>query len=328
MTIADGRTPADPAEVHPAWGEIRTAVHCPRCDYNLYMLESSRCPECGLDLHWPSLISRAREHEASARQCGLFECRWRQRPVTSLLRSLVLSLVPWRLWRRRATLLDPLGWPGLIGFATLAVILLVVANTSVETGSWAASVWLEGMPKRVTMQHLSQWWRRTATSSAGHWPAMRLPLLLALSASMLIYRVTVCRFRLRWVHLQRVVIYSSIGALLLNVLVSTVLSAAWLGYRCYTWPRQGRLPAILFTVAIWLPPIFLVASLTIGFHLYLKLRRGWLAAAASLLLVGVVMMAADAVLALANDEPLQPSIRCDVWLPGVERRVFRLLAGA
>ncbi len=77
----------------PAWDLITFEVRCSKCDYNLRMLTQSRCPECGLEFHWPDVLERSQNRSAF-----LFEHWWRQRPFSSLGRTLYATLRPRRFW--------------------------------------------------------------------------------------------------------------------------------------------------------------------------------------------------------------------------------------
>jgi hypothetical protein len=69
-------------------------VVCPRCGYNLHGLAKSRCPECGLSYDPSSIL----ESSAAAINARIFEYRWRERPVTSLVGTLLGSMRPARFW--------------------------------------------------------------------------------------------------------------------------------------------------------------------------------------------------------------------------------------
>ena len=77
----------------PRWDEFAFEVRCSRCGYNLMMLTTPRCPECGLEFDWPAVLNRAR-HQSPF----LFEHNWRRRAVLSLLSTIWRSLWPRRFW--------------------------------------------------------------------------------------------------------------------------------------------------------------------------------------------------------------------------------------
>lgn len=78
----------------PDWTAVTGEVICPRCGYNLRMLSSPRCPECGLTFAWIDVLLAARHRSAF-----LFEARWRDRPIRSYLGTLRRSFRPIKFWR-------------------------------------------------------------------------------------------------------------------------------------------------------------------------------------------------------------------------------------
>lgn len=104
----------------PDWSRVESDVLCPRCAYNLCTLTGSRCPECGLDLDWPAIVT------ASARQVHvpLFEYQWRQRPIRSLLQSMVMAVTPWRTWKMIPLTAEPRIGP-LIVQPILALVMAI-----------------------------------------------------------------------------------------------------------------------------------------------------------------------------------------------------------
>ena len=83
--------------------KIDVEPRCFRCDYNLSMLEHTRCPECGLAFDLNEVVAVARYR----RTTPLFEYAWRRSPVGSLIRTFGLTLLPWRLWSHTPLSLEP-----------------------------------------------------------------------------------------------------------------------------------------------------------------------------------------------------------------------------
>lgn len=59
--VAEDRRTAGRDPLRVMSGTPTSAPHCPNCDYNLYGLESPRCPECGLELD-AAALSQGRWH--------------------------------------------------------------------------------------------------------------------------------------------------------------------------------------------------------------------------------------------------------------------------
>lgn len=75
----------------PDWSTIDREILCPLCDYNLRGLVEPRCPECGYRTTWTEVLDRSNwEHE------WLFEHR---RGMNAFFRTLFTSLRPRRFWR-------------------------------------------------------------------------------------------------------------------------------------------------------------------------------------------------------------------------------------
>ncbi|MFG0329405.1 MAG: hypothetical protein ACF8PN_05835 [Phycisphaerales bacterium] len=84
----------------------RAVLECPRCGYDqrgsiraqIERAEDGawplggRCAECGLDYETRELLDET-EHP------WLFERHWRRRPVRSAIKTLAMTLRPWRFWR-------------------------------------------------------------------------------------------------------------------------------------------------------------------------------------------------------------------------------------
>jgi len=80
-------------EGRPDWSRVDFDLECPRCAYNLRMLPSDRCPECGLDLHWADMI-----HAHFTIHRFLFEHQCLRRPIASYFETLWKSLRPASFW--------------------------------------------------------------------------------------------------------------------------------------------------------------------------------------------------------------------------------------
>ena len=111
---------------------------CEKCDYHLFGLTETRCPECGTRFTWTEALDAYRR-----RQKPLFEYRWRESPVRSLIRTWFMALRPKHFW----TKLDihdppqvrPLIAMGVIIFLAFGVTLAVC--TGFDSWLWSALSW-------------------------------------------------------------------------------------------------------------------------------------------------------------------------------------------
>lgn len=106
----------------PDWSRVDAPIPCPRCAYELRMLTTPRCPECGLDFAWRDVLDSIR-----VRSTRLFEFQWRRRPIRSYFATLFRGLAPAKFWRG-VSIYDPVT-PGpliaMLALAPLAALFLV-----------------------------------------------------------------------------------------------------------------------------------------------------------------------------------------------------------
>jgi|GEM_PF-2217883 len=77
----------------PAWDAFDDDIPCPLCDYNMRLLPSPRCPECGGQYTWPDLLD-----PVLGRHPFLFEYHER-RSGWSFFRTLTTGMLPLFFWR-------------------------------------------------------------------------------------------------------------------------------------------------------------------------------------------------------------------------------------
>jgi hypothetical protein len=83
--------PAAPSGA-PDWPAITAEILCPLCDYNLRGLAEPRCPECGHGFDWKELLARSTwEHR------WLFE-HSRSHKIRCLVKTFATSQLPRRFW--------------------------------------------------------------------------------------------------------------------------------------------------------------------------------------------------------------------------------------
>jgi len=79
----------------PDWEAITFDVLCGRCGYNFRMLTEPRCPECGLEFDWFTVLD-----ESAGRSEFLFEHNWRKRPLGAWWQTVRRGLRPRRFWQQ------------------------------------------------------------------------------------------------------------------------------------------------------------------------------------------------------------------------------------
>ena len=109
---------------------------CGECGYHLCGLTETRCPECGTQFTWEDALA-----EYHRRKKLVFEYRWRDQPVRSLLGTWCLAARPKRLW---STLdlhdppqIRPLLGQVFIGFILFGAVLVPVMGL----GEWLRARW-------------------------------------------------------------------------------------------------------------------------------------------------------------------------------------------
>ncbi|MCH8150447.1 MAG: hypothetical protein IH987_21120 [Planctomycetes bacterium] len=114
---------------------------CEKCDYHLMGLSETRCPECGTWFTWTEALDAYRR-----RQKPLFEYRWRERPVRSLIRTWFMALRPKRFWSK-LDIHDPPQVRPLVVMAAITLFIFAVTLAvcmSVEAWLWSARSWSWG----------------------------------------------------------------------------------------------------------------------------------------------------------------------------------------
>jgi len=251
----------------PRWNEIGFEVLCSRCAYDLRMLTSSRCPECGLEFTWSDVLTAAQ-----TRSRFLFEHNWRERPFRSYLGTVWTSLWPWSFWRRVSIHENVQSGP-------LWFLLLTAVGWFVVTAHGSAwVVW--AIADRFTRQYavadeFLAWAKWPIESRETYWPVLlvvvAVPMVQLTTLSLL--RQTLERGRVRALQLTRVIAYSAspagiwVGALSLTVPLARSLTPS--GLRS-DYAFFGALFAVMGGVAA---PLGVYVS--VGLSRYLRLPRPW-----------------------------------------------------
>jgi len=301
---------------HPDWSSFTLEIRCPRCGYDLRMLTVARCPECGWRFSWDVIIAAAKQRLESP----LFEDHWHDRPLRSFFGTVGRSLLPWRLWSQARLEHVPHVGP-LLTMVPLVMLLYAVywlANTFAWrwffSGFWSALRY-SGPIYRWPYENLV---RKTV---------FFLAVGCALWLSVQVYRHTLAKHRIRQVHILRVVVLSWTALVASRVVIGLVLMVVGMVLRKLTGPPPlgGRPPAYWMWYAQ--PAISLalfVASVSLGFRVYLRLPHGW---AGGLIAVGLTW-AMVAVLLLGLSFYYFDSLKnpwfslLELWWPGVTRWII------
>lgn len=235
-------TPPQPdAAAAPDWTAQQEDILCPLCDYNLRGLSEPRCPECGYRFTWPELMDEARR-----RHPYLFEQPLR-RPIWSFFRTVWGEAAPGCFWKSIHPAL-PVRPRRLLLYWGL-VLLPLLLSTAVVTVSRVA--YLLSMPNAPTPPD----WTRIGQLVVKYylWPMLLwccwAPLLFL---TLMIFRMSMRRARVRTAHVWRCLTYSCDSLLLLNIptlalAVSDCFQPSSRGWRdsgvLYTW--------IAWAIVLW-----------------------------------------------------------------------------
>ena len=218
-------TPVLPKGLPEDWVQTRE-LPCPACTYNLKMLRSPRCPECGRTFRWQQLLQvrcpRCDEalHECDANACPA--CRlslnWRAlldsadqydyqqyeyspRPIRAALWTWLSAVRPVRFWRRISLEMPPfvprltrLWWAAVVLSLVGMIMLLIPANIR-----WSI-------------------WRRSGLGDAFCLLAPLYVLPIATGLALPRFTPTLARCRVRRDQLLRCIAYSASGLAWLGLL--------------------------------------------------------------------------------------------------------------
>jgi hypothetical protein len=282
----------------PDWEAIPFDVLCSRCGYNLRMLPRPRCPECGLEFEWQSVLDRS-----GWTSDFLFEHNWQKKPIRSWLATVWRSFRPSRFWREvslyHRTDTGPL-WFMLVfsGVAALLVLLATAGLAWLILGTvdkmWPLPQHNLGQPVRLAeLKHflgvVLTWSITASLSYLGYILSMTL-LMLALLLVLSWWPTIISRCQSRWAPLLRFMAYTASPVLILWNL--------WLLFCISLFVSAGIRDDFLLGLSIFgPPPLLLIAFLGIGLKRYLRLPRPWVPAVVSL--VGAALITLPTIVACA-----------------------------
>jgi len=248
---------------------------CAHCGYHLYGLAHSRCPECGKAFDWNEALDSFRRT-----RLPYFEYRWRDAPMRSLFRTWRLALSPRRFWQR-INLHDPPNAVALIIMVLSGIgmtFAAFVAQEPIEVAAEAAEFALSA-GRSVRLSDFSDIPVTLVASvgrgltDANNWSVTGFVALWTISSlgSLLIFRQSMRRCRLRTVQVLRVWAYANSMALPMAVLLAGVAVAL---------PRivpvdsydTGALIACVMVLLAW---AHVVWSLRWGYRVYLRMPHAF-----------------------------------------------------
>lgn len=290
----DATSPIEQQGSSPDWNKVAGQVQCPLCAYDLRGLVEPRCPECGYRFAWDEVLDPDRQPHPY-----LFE-HHPEKNVRSFCRTLLGGLRPRRFWRTLRPS-QPSCLHRLLIYGVLTALLCLVL-TDYNIGQVAGSLrwkivinrrqqggllvrplsdpalqqiikqygsyqdYAESIyPTHINLAMLVQVWDQHPL----YWQTwVWLPgWLLTGLASLLIFRISMRRARVRMVHVLRCLLYS-FDALLW---AGPIVCVASLTTTLLQMPSALR--EILYGIEQWtLPAMMLVVvyRLIIAYKLYLR----------------------------------------------------------
>jgi hypothetical protein len=243
--------PSSPANaLAPDWAAVTHDVCCPLCDYNLRGLAAPRCPECGHGFAWAEVLDpKARVHPF------LFE-HHPERNVRSFARTLAGSANPTKFWtslspaqpsRPRRLFAYWVLTSALLGLAFAADLARAMwvqwEYVSATWGPGVARLPSGGWWKVIRLMAVDAWQLDRSARATAQFVGFWLIWPWATVATLMIFRVSMRRAKVRTVHVVRCVVYAfdvgawvGLGALLvLGVWALLVSGDAGRGGRGMLW---------------------------------------------------------------------------------------------
>ncbi len=270
------------------------ALTCLECGYLLYGLRETRCPECGQRFVWEDVL---REHHR--RKEGLFEHRWRDRPVRSFVTSCRAALRPGTRWRRihlhdRPEAADVVKLSG-VAMGAFVVAVLVLCWVYFVCGYWVinGTISLNTLLDAVGTTFANRVFRGAVP--------LGIVWSMASLAALMLFRESMRRYRVRSVHVLRVWAYSVVLPLLLLPAVFFLLFLARFAHSWYVGGNFGetaRLVHLFSPIALGGVAIaFVIWSIRTAYDQYLRMAHATAVAVASQCVAGLAVLTVFVVLA-------------------------------
>ena len=257
-----GADPPLPTGVPPDWNPPRD-VNCPTCQFNLRMLRTPRCPECGLTFRWQALLDVACPRCAeplgtvdgdNCPSCALtlngprlfdgaslldrryFE--YSDHPLRAAFRTWVAALNPWRFWAG-VPLESPPAENRLRRLRVVAIGVCLIGLLLVAALNPTAVGWKAGAGQRAYA--LGRAFGFTLL------PTFMLPLLTTLALPR--FTPTLVRFHIRRDQLLRCMCYATSGLFWIGVAFGAAFGLALL---------SNSISSPSSALPVWLDPDFLL----------------------------------------------------------------------
>ena len=298
--VSDGGPAAAPPLLDTP--EARDALNCPLCAYSLRGLaaaEQPQCPECGYRFEWVELL-RARQHAHPY----LFEHHPR-RSIRSFLRTLLAGMFPMRFWSSLNAGHD-IRLRRLIIYGAVvaaAVVLLGVAGTFAARGfnlyRQNTAFILMGRGTLPVRSTLNGAFFQSVVRDTLEGDTLELYLLIAAlawpwltMATLLVFRASMRRVKVRPAHVLRCVVYSGDVFIWTGAAVVVVTVLRWLDIL-----GQGNMwdsTLVVRQTAGGFLVILAIAAYRLGvsYRRYLRFDHPWSTALASQIVVFLIITTA------------------------------------
>ena len=227
-------------------------IACPLCGYNLRGLAEPRCPECGYQFDWSEMLDvRRRKHPfLYEQQSGI--------AAGAFVRTAAASYRPRRFWQilhpaqpasLRRLLLYWLIGAAILAMALEAGVLIVRAEQAAPYVGWRggppSAAW--NLVEALDL-YLSYGW---VVQDTIRWVLFPLLWPWVTFASLLVFRISMRRARIRNVHMLRCALYSGDGLAFLpwpiaGIVACAVFWAVQAGAKAYT------ALALALAIAAWI----------------------------------------------------------------------------
>lgn len=289
QTAGPADASAGPHADAPDWGAVEQELTCPLCDYNLRGLHEPLCPECGHRFDWRDLTDpRRRKHP------WLFE-HHPDRNLWSFWKTARNGLQPLRFWRalspaqpsrpRRLVLYWCIAAViGLIGAATPYVAVWGHSEIRARRAAAAAAVsprararsFRGPAPRALTLDDTiyivgSDYIVMAAWAVA--WPWLTFLTLM-------IFRISMRRVRVKPIHVLRCVLYSGDSILWAGIILTGLTAAAWAAAELEDKIWIELFTGVNFALLVGLY-LLIVIRLGAAYARYLRFDRPWATVIAS-----------------------------------------------
>jgi hypothetical protein len=265
----------------PDWAVIDRDILCPLCDYNLRGLADPRCPECGHQFDWPTVLDpKLQTHPY------LFEVH-PERNVRSFLQTLVRNFHPGSLWKT----LQPSQRSNTRRLIVYGVICSIVAMLpAMLLVGWQMYLWSARAPRTPSIGYL-------LGSAMREWLTRGLFAACLISAlfpwlnflSLRVFGQSMRRARVKPVHVLRCALYCG-DLIVWNALISLAAVGWYIATGPNVWNGE-RLAAVLFFLGAILFA-FNSVRLRTAYRQYMKFPHVEATIAASQLMVAFAILAA------------------------------------